>query len=206
MFPRTSQWLGPLIDFARAGYLQPIWSPLITSEVGRVYTWIWLKRNGGQLSDAARGKCSQDSKRLFGLCTEVFRVVDDCPPPEPLWTDSPTDEWDIPIWTAAKRARAQFIVTSNVKDGPPKGPNGLQQFEGIYFLDPDRFLDFLEFYVDRMISSDIPELVELGEPPAAESAEPASLADRERAQRSAAVAASIDEFLADVVTRRYPDC
>jgi len=72
----------------------------------------------------------------FTLMTDVFRVVDDCLPLEDAW-GLPRDEWDVPIWTAAKRSGAHVIVTANLQDGPP--PNGREHrvFEGVVWCHPD---------------------------------------------------------------------
>jgi hypothetical protein len=161
-FPNTKRWLTPLIDYARAGYLELIWSPLIIAEANRLLTWLWLKRNGGDQSNASWSRCSDAAKRMFSRLTQVFRVVDDCPPHEQLWTDRPADDWDVPIWTAAVRAEAGFVVTANLEDGPPEGPDGLREHNGIVFMDLDDFLGFVAFYVDRVASittpSSLPEL------------------------------------------------
>src|SRR5262249_50731987 len=117
VFPRRD-WLDPILRGARTGYVVPIWSPLIISEVNRLLTWLWLKRHAGDQTARAWAACSAASKRWFEIMTAVFRVVDDCPPPEETWS-SPRDMWDVPIWSAARRSGAHVIVTANLQDGPP---------------------------------------------------------------------------------------
>jgi hypothetical protein len=79
VFPRL-RWLRPLIQAARQGYVQLIRSPLIIAEAQRLLTWLWLERHGGDLSDAAWRRCSEDAKRMFAHLTAAFHVVEDRPP------------------------------------------------------------------------------------------------------------------------------
>jgi hypothetical protein len=137
VFPRRS-WLDPILLNARVGYVVPFWFPCIISEVNRFLTWQWLQRHGEVQSASSWRACSAASKKWFSIMTTVFRVVDDCPPPEPAW-DSPRDEWDIPLWSAAKRCGASFIVTANLKDGPPADENGLRSFQGVTWIHPEAF-------------------------------------------------------------------
>lgn len=146
VFPRRS-WLDPLLLSAREGYIVPFWSPCIITEVNRFLTWQWLRLYGGDQSPASWRACSADSKKWFSIMTSVFRVVDDCPPAEPVW-DSPRDAWDIPLWSAAKRCDARFIVTANLKDGPPADENGLRIFEGVTWIHPEAFADEVDRCAD----------------------------------------------------------
>jgi hypothetical protein len=57
VFPQTRRWLSPITERAAEGYVRPIWSPSILAESNRVLTWLWIKRNGGQLTDAAWHRC-----------------------------------------------------------------------------------------------------------------------------------------------------
>ena len=62
---------------------------------------------------------------------EVFHVVEDRPPPEPMWTAVPADPYDAPVWSAAARADADCVVTENLTDGPPPDERGLRVHAGI---------------------------------------------------------------------------
>lgn len=148
VFPNTRRWLIPITQLAAGGFVLPIWSPLILAESNRVLTWLWIKRNGKETKDAAWNRCSAAAKFMFSQLTLYFRVVDDCPPQADLWKDSPPDEWDSPLWAAAQRSEAQFIVTSNLQDGPPEGADGVQEYAGIFMAHPDVFLTL----IDRMVS------------------------------------------------------
>ena len=158
VFLRWTQ-LRRLIDSARAGYVVLVWSPLIIAEVNRLLTWWWIEhKGGGRFDAAARRRCSADLKKWFSIMTGVFHVVEDHPPPEPLWTDRPRDPWDEPVWTAAVRARrtfragGTFVVTANLKDGPPTDEHGIRHHGGIVYMHPERFNDFLDHYASLVTS------------------------------------------------------
>jgi hypothetical protein len=152
------RWLEPIVLAARAGYLVPLWTPLILAETNRLLTWLWLRRHDGDLSNAAWRDCSAAAKRHFGHLTPVFRVVDDHPPAPALWTAEPPDEWDAPLWTGALRARADFIVTENTIDGPPADPDigGLRHYQGVIWIHPDAFLELLDAYTEMIELAGVP--------------------------------------------------
>ncbi len=142
-------WIEPIVLAARAGYVVPIWSPCIIEEASRLLTWLWLKKHAGDsLSESVRRRHSREAHKWFGVMTAVFQVVDDRPPAEPMWTATPADEWDIPLWNAAVRGRAQVIVTENLKDGPPVDETGLQRHRGVAFVSPALFRLILEAWAD----------------------------------------------------------
>jgi hypothetical protein len=105
------------------------------------------------MTDAAWQRCAEAAKLMFSQLTLYFRVIDDCPPQTALWTDSPPDEWDWPLWTAAERAEAVFIVTDNVQNGPPKGPDGVQEHAGIFIVHPDVFLRLIDWVVSHYVEA-----------------------------------------------------
>jgi len=160
VFPRTKKWLGPIIDGAKNGVVIPIWSPLIIAEVNRFLTWRWLKLNDGNQGDTAWKKCSEASKIWFSNVTAVFRVIDDHPPYEQTWSDHPRDIWDIPIWTAAIRAQQSyrgapvFVVTDNLRDGPPKDEHGLQYHRDVGFIHPEQFAQLIDAWADLMYTGE----------------------------------------------------
>jgi hypothetical protein len=90
--------------------------------------------------------CSRSAKIWFGIMTAVFQVVDDRPPHEPLWTDAPRDSDDVPIWNAAVRSGAHFVVTSNLADGPPVDADGRRIFSGIACVSPEDFSAILAWW------------------------------------------------------------
>jgi len=169
------KWLAPIVSGARDGFVKPVWSPLILTEVNRLLTWLWLRKNGGDQREASWRRCSAASKIWFSIVTRVFRVVDDHPPHEQTWSEEPADAWDVPIWTAAIRARRQFpgvpvfIVTENLKDGPPRDEGGLQVFRSVGFIHPNDFPAVLSVWAD--ISATAERQRKGGGPPAAPASE-----------------------------------
>jgi hypothetical protein len=78
-------------------------------------------------------------------------IVEDAPPDETMWTEHAPDEWDIPLWNAAVRGRADFIVTENLRDCPPPGDDGIRRHQGIVFIHPTNFLSLLNDAADRSV-------------------------------------------------------
>jgi hypothetical protein len=73
----------------------------------------------------------------------VFEAVDPHPPYPPAWNKL-TDQGDIPIWAAAKVGNAQYVVSENTHDYPPRQPNGRYMHESIEYLSGRAFLDMLD--------------------------------------------------------------
>jgi predicted nucleic acid-binding protein len=149
VFGRLSQWIAPLVLAARQGDVELVWSPTIIAEVHRLLTWMWLRRHGGDLSERAWQACSADAKGFLRWVRESFRVVEDRPPDEILWTEQPRDEWDIPLWNTAVRSQARFVVTENLKDGPPVDARGVRQYQGVIWIHPGEFLTLLQEGLER---------------------------------------------------------
>jgi len=143
------RWLDPIVLSAQAGYVVPIWSPCIIAEANRVLTWLWIRRQPPGLSTtAAKRTLSEDAHRWFSRVSPVFESVDDRPPFEPMWTPDPKDPYDAPVWTAAVRGKAHFVVTANLEDGPPPDENAVQRYGGILYIHLDRFLPLLNCWAN----------------------------------------------------------
>jgi PIN domain len=155
VFPHR-KLLSPILDAAGAGYVIPIWSPAIITEVNCLLARLWLKRHGGGWTGELERQHSREMHTWFRHMTAAFRVVDDRPPPAPLWTAQPRDEHDVPIWTAAVRAHANFVVTENLVDGPPPDAAGVRHYGGITYVHPTDFLSLLELWGS---------LIEMRQPP-----------------------------------------
>lgn len=159
VFPHTTRWLLPLENLARTRVVTLIWSPWIIGEAHRVLTWLWCKRAGPPyVTDARWQDCSTAAKRFGIHLAAVMQVVDDRPPLETLWTDTPSDQWDIPIWTAAVRANAHVVISENIKDGPPPDGDGVRAFGGICYLEPDTFLAYADWLHDDLGSVLMPRV------------------------------------------------
>jgi hypothetical protein len=154
VFPHR-RWIRPLLLGAQAGYVLLVWSPLIIAEVSRLLTWHWIRtKSQGSLDRRSWDRCSADFKTWFDFMTHAFRVVDDRPPPAPMWTESPRDPWDRPVWTTAVRAKERFsvggiiVITENLSDGPPPNVSGIREHDGVLYLHPERFLAALDEFAD----------------------------------------------------------
>ncbi|MBA2355398.1 MAG: PIN domain-containing protein [Acidobacteria bacterium] len=150
-------WMQAVRRAAEDGRIVPFWSPAIIAEVVRVLTWLWIRRNGGEVSEWARRAHSVEAHRWFSSMTDLFHVVEDRPPLAASWSDPMRDPHDAPIWTAAVRARAALVVTDNLRDGPPLGGDGLRSWRGIVYVSPDdliRFLDAWRTALDEDASPD----------------------------------------------------
>jgi hypothetical protein len=151
--------MGPIVENARVGVVQPIWSPCIIAEGSRLLAWKHFRDHPGNVSTSQwRGEFSDRAKRWFAWVSEVFEVVEDRPPYEPQWTAEPTDPWDQPVWTAAVRSRAVIVVTENLKDGPPPDSRGIRQYRDIRYLHPNFFVDLMDIWADLMWESRFPQL------------------------------------------------
>ena len=139
-------WMRAVHVAADEGWIEPFWSPAIIAEVVRFLTWLWIRRNGGEVSDWARRAHSAEAHQWFDSMTALFRVVEDRPPLEPAWSDVPRDPHDAPIWTAAVRAKVALVVTDNLRDGPPLGADGLRSWQGIVYIAPDDFIAFVDVW------------------------------------------------------------
>lgn len=149
------RWIGPIALAAQAGYLVPLWSPCIIAETSRLLTWLWMQRHPGPLDTAARRAYSEYGHRWFDALSPVFSVVEDQPPPEPMWAD-PRDTHDAPIWTAAVRGRALYVVTENLKDGPPVDVDGLRTHAGITYIHPDDFVPLVDLWAELVAARQVP--------------------------------------------------
>jgi hypothetical protein len=148
VYPKMQRWLIPLTRAAQDGQAELLWSPSIIMETNRVLTWLWLERNGGDFSDQAWRRCSEQAHRMFAHLTTAFTVVEDRPPDEPLWGVVPPDQWDVAPWNAAVRGQADFVVTENLKDGPPRNARGVRRHQGVTYIHPDDFLRVIAEYAD----------------------------------------------------------
>jgi hypothetical protein len=64
---------------------------------------------------------------------QVMTFVSVVPPFDAAWAGI-SDADDLPIWSAAVRTGARFIVSHNVRDFPPRDSDGLCAYGGIEFV------------------------------------------------------------------------
>jgi PIN domain len=133
---------------AKSREFTAIWSPWIIAELNRVLVWRWIKDPPAGLprddvSDANENECRVMAKRMMKHLLPVFELVDPRPPYPSAWSTL-ADEWDIPIWAAAKIGNAQYVISENTHDYPPRQPDGRYLHEGIEYLGGYAFLDILK--------------------------------------------------------------
>jgi hypothetical protein len=129
---------------AQLGTFTAIWSPWIIAELNRVLVWRWINHPmpGGIVGDLSRAnerRCSDAAKRMMEYLLPSFRIVTPLPPYPPVW-EQLHDQWD---WAAAKLGDAQYVVSENRRDYPPKDEHGKHIYEHIEFLGGDAFLAML---------------------------------------------------------------
>ena len=130
------RWMEPLVASARARHLELYWSPRIIAESSRVLAWLWLRKRAGDFSGRARRELSNVANRWFEKMSAAFSVAEDAPPAVQSWTTTPRDPNDAAIWSAAVRADVDFVITENLKDGPPPDPRGLRRWGDVLYVHP----------------------------------------------------------------------
>jgi hypothetical protein len=153
------QWIDPLIDAALARHVLLFWSPAIITEATRVLVWIRLSNHDSPLTNAAKRDAFDFVRLWFRRMTAVFHVVEDRPPYAAQWTETPRDEDDLPIWTAAVNAGADMVVTLNLKDGPPVNDEGLRVWNSTLYLHPENCAVVLKWWGDVFETGQQPILV-----------------------------------------------
>lgn len=121
-----------LQESAQLGLFTAVWSPWIIAELTRVLTWRWLERD----RDFSRGsweRCSVAAKAIMTFLLTTFELAAPLPPYPPAW-EHLQDAWDWPIWAAAKEGDAQYVVSENRRDFPPRQPDGRHVYEGIQYV------------------------------------------------------------------------
>lgn len=69
----------------------------------------------------------------------VMEMVSVAPPFLAAWPTA-TDTSDEPIWTAAVRSGASFVISHNPRDFPPRNQAGYCAHEGIEYITPENFV------------------------------------------------------------------
>jgi hypothetical protein len=162
-----ADWMKTILDAVQDGVLIAVWSPLIISEVNRLLTWHWLRKNGADVGEPARRRCSADFKKWYAKVAVHFHVVEDRPPLERMWTDAPRDPWDQPIWTAAVRTRMHLhtarimVITENLKDGPPPNQDGMQLHDDVLYIHPKQAVRVIAVWTNLALTGNVPDEAEL---------------------------------------------
>jgi hypothetical protein len=129
---------------AQIGLFTAIWSPWIIAELNRVLAWRWIKdRTGGDISTANEQRCSLAAKLMMDWLLPTFDVVLPLPPYPAAW-DTLLDDWDQPIWAAAVVGNAQYVVSENTHDYPPRQADGRFVYQSIEYLSARAFLHLVD--------------------------------------------------------------
>jgi hypothetical protein len=128
-----------LQQLAQDGAFEALWSPWIIAELNRVLVWDWLRRTGNDLSSGNQERCSRAAKAMMTIMLPTFTLVAPLPPYPPVWSTL-QDEWDRPIWAAAKISGAHYVISENTRDFPPAHADERHIHEGIEYLTGRAFL------------------------------------------------------------------
>ncbi|HEU4784342.1 MAG TPA: PIN domain-containing protein [Ktedonobacterales bacterium] len=132
---------------AQLGAFIAIWSPWIIAELNRVLVWRWIVDPptgiaAGDLSQRNQRRCSEAAKTMMQWLVPSFELVNPLPPYPPVWA-SLSDAWDHPIWAAAKMGQAQYVISENTHDFPPRSGDGRAIHEGVEYIQGAPFLAML---------------------------------------------------------------
>jgi hypothetical protein len=108
-----------------------------------VLVWRWIKdRKAGDISDASERAASKAANTMMTLLLSAFEVVNPRPPYPPVW-EGLSDLDDYPIWAAAVAAKARYVISNNIRDYPPRQPDGRYTHAGIEYISGRDFLAML---------------------------------------------------------------
>jgi hypothetical protein len=158
-------WVERLLIDVQRDRIRLFWSPKIVEEVARVRLWIWIKKafrrnrppTGSSGWKALWVRYSEDAHAWFARVSPHIRVIEDQPPHEPAWVDPHPDPNDAWLWNTARRVDADFVVTVNLKDGPPVDFEGARRHERIAYVHPDVLMALLDVWGDIVETGAIPE-------------------------------------------------
>ena len=133
----------------------PIWCEWIIAESWRVLTIRRLRRQPA-FSRADERQLARSANVMLTMLLQVMELVSTVPPFESTWSTA-SDADDRPVWTAAVRSNAQFVVSHNIHHFPPRDANGLCAFRGIEFITAANFIaEVLSLDLDALAQYPIP--------------------------------------------------
>lgn len=116
----------------------PIWCEWIIAETWRVLT-VKRVRQHPTFTVADEGRLSNSANAMLTALLQVMEMVSVVPPFTAAWA-SASDANDLPIWNAALRSGAQFVISHNLRDFPPRNADGLCAYEGVEFITVENFV------------------------------------------------------------------
>jgi hypothetical protein len=134
---------------------QPIWCEWIIAETWRVLAVRWLRQSPGSIGDEA--PLTHAANAMLLALLPVMEFVSVTPPFEAAWPYL-RDHYDQPVWAAALRARAGFVISHNLNDFPPRDGDGLCRYAGIEYVTAENFLrEILSLEPDRLLPAGLPD-------------------------------------------------
>jgi hypothetical protein len=138
LVPAWSRLLHATLAAARPVLYVPVWCEWIIAETWRVLTVQRLRRLTA-VTAADERQLTTSANTMLTALLQVMTFVSVVPPFDAAWPGF-ADADDLPIWSAATRSGAQFIVSHNVRDFPPRDPDGLCAYAGIEFVTVETFV------------------------------------------------------------------
>lgn len=132
LVPAWSRLLLSTLAVAQPALYSPIWCEWIIAETWRVLAVQRLRRLPS-ITVADERQLSASANAMLTALLQVMSFVTVVPPFDPAWPEA-TDAEDLPIWSAALRSGAQFVISHNLRDFPPRNAHGLCAYEGIEFI------------------------------------------------------------------------
>ena len=140
-----------LVDLAAAqpALYTPIWCEWIIAEAWRVLT-VQRLRQQATFSPADERRLAASANAMLTTLLQVMEFISVVPPFDEAWPTA-HDVNDLPIWTAAVRSGADFIVSHNTRDFPPRDAAGLCAYRGIELITTENFVrDMLGLDLDAI--------------------------------------------------------
>jgi len=123
-----------LETYARLGFYEGYWSPWIVEEMARGVTWRWMRTNSAS---------QQSQDELSRRATVAMRHLEPTLPHPAVWP-ALQDAGDHPVWAAAVLAGADYVVSDNTRDFPPRDASGVTRYGGIAYLTASAFIQGME--------------------------------------------------------------
>jgi len=142
---------------ARPILYTPVWCEWIIAETWRVLT-VRRLRGLPAITAADERQLSASANAMLTALLQVMTFESVVPPFDPAWPMA-SDANDLPIWSAAVRSGARFVVSHNLRDFPPRDADGLCAYNGVEFTTTANF-------VGEILGLDIDVVTLLSIPPA----------------------------------------
>lgn len=157
LVPTWSRLLLSTLAAARPILYTPVWCEWIIAETWRVLT-VRRQRRAPTITAADERQLSTSANAMLMALLQVMTFESVVPPFDPAWLMA-SDANDLPIWSAAVRSGARFVVSHNLHDFPPRDADGLCAYNGVEFITTANF-------VGEILGLDIDVVTLLSIPPA----------------------------------------